>query len=45
MALAESLLADTPLMGRAAVAAYMRAKSAAPDDDEAKMIEIVSRPK
>src|SRR3981189_3218699 len=38
VALAESLLADTPLMGRAAVAAYMRAKSAAPDDDEAKMI-------
>src|SRR6267142_1206945 len=45
VALAESLLADTPLMGRAAVAAYERAKSAAPDDDEAKMIEIVSRPK
>jgi len=45
VALAESLLADTPLMGRAAVAAYVRAKSAAPDDDEAKMIEIVSRPK
>jgi 3-hydroxyisobutyrate dehydrogenase len=45
VALAEGLLADTPLMGRAAVAAYGRAKSAAPDDDEAKMIEIVSRPK
>jgi 3-hydroxyisobutyrate dehydrogenase len=45
VALAESLLVDTPLMGRAAVAAYARAKSAAPDDDEAKMIEIVSRPK
>ena len=45
VALAESLLADTPVMGRAAVAAYERAKSVAPDDDEAKMIEIVSRPK
>jgi 3-hydroxyisobutyrate dehydrogenase len=45
VALAEGLLADTPLLGRAAVAAYERAKSAAPDDDEAKMIEIVSRPK
>ena len=45
VALAESLLADPPLIGRAAVAAYERAKSAAPDDDEAKMIEIVSRPK
>ncbi len=45
VALAESLLADPPLLGRAAVAAYERAKSAAPDDDEAKMIEIVSRAK
>jgi 3-hydroxyisobutyrate dehydrogenase len=45
VALAESLLADAPVMGRAAVAAYERAKSVAPDDDEAKMIEIVSRPK
>jgi 3-hydroxyisobutyrate dehydrogenase len=45
VALAESLLADAPVMGRAAVAAYERAKSTAPDDDEAKMIEIVSRPK
>jgi 3-hydroxyisobutyrate dehydrogenase len=43
--LAESVLADAPLMGRAAVEAYTRAKSSAPDDDEAKMIEIVSRPK
>jgi 3-hydroxyisobutyrate dehydrogenase len=43
--LAESLLADTPLVGRAAVDAYARAKAIAPDDDEAKMIEIVSRPK
>jgi 3-hydroxyisobutyrate dehydrogenase-like beta-hydroxyacid dehydrogenase len=43
--LAESLLSGAPLMGRAAVEAYARAKSHAPDDDEAKMIEIVSRPK
>ena len=45
VALAESLLADAPLMGRAAVAAYDRAKAHGPDDDEGKMIEIVSRPK
>jgi 3-hydroxyisobutyrate dehydrogenase-like beta-hydroxyacid dehydrogenase len=45
VALAESLLAEAPLMGRAAVGAYERAKSVAPDDDEARMIEIVSRPK
>ncbi|WP_024515256.1 NAD(P)-dependent oxidoreductase [Bradyrhizobium sp. Tv2a-2] len=45
VALAESLLAEKPLMGRAAVDVYARAKAVAPDDDEAKMIEIVSRPK
>ena len=45
VALAESLLSGAPLMGRAAVEAYARAKAYAPDDDEAKMIEIVSRPK
>jgi 3-hydroxyisobutyrate dehydrogenase len=45
VALAESLLSDAPLMGRAAVQAYGRAKAHAPDDDEGKMIEIVSRPK
>jgi 3-hydroxyisobutyrate dehydrogenase len=45
VALAESLLHDTPLVGRAAVQAYERAKAHAPDDDEGKMIEIVSRPK
>ena len=45
VALADSLLSDAPLMGRAAVDAYARAKAYAPDDDEAKMIEIVSRPK
>jgi 3-hydroxyisobutyrate dehydrogenase-like beta-hydroxyacid dehydrogenase len=45
VALAESLLSNAPIMGRAAVEAYDRAKAYAPDDDEAKMIEIVSRPK
>jgi 3-hydroxyisobutyrate dehydrogenase-like beta-hydroxyacid dehydrogenase len=43
--LAESLLSGTPLMGRAAVEAYARARAVAPDDDEGRMIEIVSRPK
>jgi 3-hydroxyisobutyrate dehydrogenase len=43
--LAESLLSDVPLMGRAAVEAYARAKAYAPDDDEGKLIEIVSRHK
>jgi 3-hydroxyisobutyrate dehydrogenase len=42
VALAESLLSDVPLMGRAAVESYARAKARAPDDDEGKMIEIVS---
>jgi 3-hydroxyisobutyrate dehydrogenase-like beta-hydroxyacid dehydrogenase len=45
VALAESLLSGAPLMGRAAVESYARAKAHAPDDDEARMIEIVSRPK
>jgi 3-hydroxyisobutyrate dehydrogenase len=45
VALAENLLSDAPLMGRAAVEAYVRAKAHAPDDDEGKMIEIVSRAK
>jgi 3-hydroxyisobutyrate dehydrogenase len=45
VALAESLLAEAPLLGRAAVQAYDRAKAHAPNDDEGKMIEIVSRPK
>jgi 3-hydroxyisobutyrate dehydrogenase-like beta-hydroxyacid dehydrogenase len=44
VALAESLLPDIPI-GRATVQAYDKAKAYAPDDDEAKMIEIVSRPK
>ena len=43
--LAESLLSDAPLVGRAAVEAYARAQAYAPDDDEGRMIEIVSRPK
>jgi 3-hydroxyisobutyrate dehydrogenase-like beta-hydroxyacid dehydrogenase len=42
--LAESLLPDVPV-SRAALAAYEKAKANAPDDDEGKMIEIVSRPK
>jgi 3-hydroxyisobutyrate dehydrogenase len=33
------------LVGRAAVQAYDKAKAYAPDDDEGKMIEIVSRAK
>jgi 3-hydroxyisobutyrate dehydrogenase-like beta-hydroxyacid dehydrogenase len=43
--LAESLLAEPPLVGRAAVEAYARTKAEMPDDDEGRMIEIVSRPK
>jgi 3-hydroxyisobutyrate dehydrogenase len=43
VALAESLLSASPIMGRAAVEAYDRAKAYAPNDDEGKMIEIVSR--
>jgi 3-hydroxyisobutyrate dehydrogenase len=45
VALAESLLADKPVMGRAAVEAYARAKAQGPDDDEGKMIEFISRAK
>src|SRR5689334_18646801 len=44
VALAESLLPGVPV-SRAALAAYDTAKAHAPDDDEGKMIEIVSRPK
>ena len=43
--LAESLLQRSPRVGRAAVQAYDDAKAYAPDDDEAKMIELVSRAK
>jgi hypothetical protein len=32
-------------MGRAAVQVYERAKTHAPDDDEGKMIEMISRGK
>jgi 3-hydroxyisobutyrate dehydrogenase len=42
--LAETLLPDVPV-SRAALAAYDKAKSHAPDGDEGQMIEIVSRPK
>ncbi len=45
VALAEGLLAEKPVMGRAAVEAYARAVAVAPDDDEGKMIELVSRTK
>jgi 3-hydroxyisobutyrate dehydrogenase-like beta-hydroxyacid dehydrogenase len=45
VALAESLLSAPPIMGRAAVESYNRAKAYAPDEDEGKMIEIVSKPK
>jgi 3-hydroxyisobutyrate dehydrogenase len=44
VALAEKLLEGVPV-SRAALAAYEKAKAYAPDDDEAKMIEIVSRAK
>jgi len=44
VALAEALLPGVPV-SRAALAAYDKAKAHAPDDDEGKMIEIVSRPK
>jgi 3-hydroxyisobutyrate dehydrogenase len=43
--MAESLLADAPLVGHAAVEAYAKAKAEMPDDDEGKMIEIISRSK
>jgi 3-hydroxyisobutyrate dehydrogenase-like beta-hydroxyacid dehydrogenase len=44
VALAETLLPGVPV-SRAAVEAYAKAKAHGPDDDEGKMIEIVSRPK
>ena len=43
--LAESLLARTPPVSRAAVEAYAQAKAEMPDDDEGRMIEIISLPK
>jgi 3-hydroxyisobutyrate dehydrogenase-like beta-hydroxyacid dehydrogenase len=45
VSLAESLLSAPPIMGRAAVESYDRAKAYAPNEDEGKMIEIVSRPR
>jgi 3-hydroxyisobutyrate dehydrogenase-like beta-hydroxyacid dehydrogenase len=44
VALAEALLPAVPV-SRAALAAYDNASAAAPDEDEGRMIEIVSRPK
>jgi 3-hydroxyisobutyrate dehydrogenase-like beta-hydroxyacid dehydrogenase len=44
VALAEELLPAVPV-SRAALTAYEQAKASGPDDDEGKMIEIVSRPK
>jgi 3-hydroxyisobutyrate dehydrogenase-like beta-hydroxyacid dehydrogenase len=43
--LAESLLAEPPRVGQAAVEAYAKAKAEMPDDDEGRMIELVSQPK
>jgi 3-hydroxyisobutyrate dehydrogenase len=45
VALAESLLRDKPIVASAAVEAYAKAKATAPDDDEGRIIEIVSRPR
>jgi 3-hydroxyisobutyrate dehydrogenase len=45
VALSESLLAAPPIMGRASADAYRHATASMPDDDEGKMIELVSRPK
>jgi 3-hydroxyisobutyrate dehydrogenase-like beta-hydroxyacid dehydrogenase len=42
--LAETLLPDVPV-GRATVDLYTKARDFAPDDDEARMIELLSRPK
>lgn len=43
--LAEDLLASPPLLGRAAVEAYALAKAEMPDEDEGRMVELISRPK
>jgi len=45
VALAERLLRDRPIVANAAVEAYAKAKATAPDDDEGRIIEIVSQPK
>lgn len=44
VALAETLLPGVPV-SRAALDAYARAKEHAPDDDEGRMIDLVSRPR
>ena len=44
VALAETLLSGVPV-GRAAVEAYEKARAVIPDEDEGRMIELVSRPK
>src|SRR5262245_17402445 len=43
--LAEGLLASPPLLGRAAVQAYALAKAEMPDEDEGRMVELISRRK
>lgn len=43
--LADQLLQETPVVTQAVVEAYARAKEAGPDDDEGRMIELMSRPK
>jgi 3-hydroxyisobutyrate dehydrogenase-like beta-hydroxyacid dehydrogenase len=45
VALAESLLRERPLVANAAVEAYAKAKIVAPDEDEGRIIELVSQPK
>ena len=45
VALAESLLREKPIVSSAAVEAYAKAKAALPDDDEGRIIEVVSQPK
>ncbi|WP_315703733.1 MULTISPECIES: NAD(P)-dependent oxidoreductase [unclassified Bradyrhizobium] len=43
--LAEQLLREPPLVTRAAVEAYAYATAEMPDDDEGRMIELISQPK
>lgn len=43
--LAEQLLREPPLVTRAAVDAYAQATAEMPDDDEGRMIELISLPK
>lgn len=44
VALAETLLPDLPV-ARATLVSYGKASAAAPDEDEARMIDLISRPK